>query len=150
MVTFMYCLAAMAVIVAEPPAVIVLLAMMSLFISWYHWFFISDSVTKISVLNDTQILLESAQGRWIPVKVTCLYYSGLGQVVYCQEFASSRRAGFVRRLWTVVSILPATLTAVDNLRKERCQLQTQLADPVSGDNTVSCASGRRSGTSILK
>lgn len=150
LVALLYSFAVWAVLAGDPPALFEMLAVISLIISWYHHCFIADRVVQISVLNDKKTLLKSARERWIPVEITCLYYSGLGQVVYCREFAGYMSGRFMGRQWVAAKMLPGDASAANVLRNERCQLLAQLAEPGAGDNTVSRASGSRSGTSMLK
>lgn len=151
LVSLLYALAAFAIVIADPPQVVVLLSGAALFISWYRHEFIVDDVTNVSVLNDKQLLVTTRRGRWVPLQLTGLYYSVLGQVLYCRQSGSAVSARYGTHSWVVAKLLPGDPDSIDSMRNIRCQCLRQLAaEPQTGDSTVSFASGSRSGTSMLK
>lgn len=157
-IALLYMLAAAATMLSDPPTVVIALAFAILAVSLASWL-LADNVVDISTLDDNQILLITRQGRWIPVEVTTLYYSGLGQVLVFHSRRQDLPWWGKRQCYRLADFLPGDQKQAA-LREQRCLCQPRLSVPMpklrfqcgelAGDNTVSSASGNRSGTSMLK
>lgn len=157
-ICLLYPLAAMATVVSGPPTAIIVVTFVMLTASLTSWL-LSDNVIDIAALDDNQILLITGQGRWIPGEIATLYYSWLGQVLVFHSLRQGPPWLRKRQYYRLADFLPDDKRLVA-LREQRCLCLSLLSASMSqnehqlgklaGDNTVSSASGNRSGTSMLK
>ena len=125
----LYILATMATLVSDSPTVVIILALMVLVVSLASWW-LTDTAIGISELNGNQILLKTGRGRWIPVEITAIYYSGLGQVMVCHSLSQGVSWRRTRKRYLLAAFLPHEKRRSE-LRQQRCLGLTHLSDSMS-------------------
>lgn len=128
----LYILATAAVFLSGLPVIMVVLVLLTLMTSLVLWW-LSDTAIDILLLDDDQVLLITAQGRWIPVEITALYYSGLGQVLICQALRPAFASPLKNNGYHLVDFLPGG-RRVAELRQQRCLGLARLTDRSGGSH----------------
>jgi hypothetical protein len=156
----LYLLAIIALVLSQPPLLIVLLSLLLLCSSFWQTFVSTDRIIDIVMLDESQLLLKTRKGRQIPAEIHAYYFSALGQVVYCQRVTGRAASCLERQTFFRADLLPVYSDLTVWLRQQRCLYLAQLSHLTqqdscqqfyfSGDRIVSRASGSRSGTSMLK
>lgn len=155
----LYALAVFSLVLSQPPVLVTWLALLLLCVSFCYHFFGTDPVTDITELDEERLLLKTRSGRLIPAQISAFYFSAWGQALYCRGY-QYRLSGWLGRSNLLrADLLPVYAEQAARLRQHRCLYLAQLssslktshsASKLSGDSTVSKASERRSGTSMLK